>query len=344
MKLGQVMIFFLFLLNLGSCSGEKVESRSLEQIQREAGIPVRIRTIREELFTVQLRYRSRLQGIRETIVGAPVSDRVVEVSARVGDFVEEGQTVVRFPEDNPLAHYDQAKAALDHARKMYERLRKLGEEGGVSRQDLDNAETALRVAEADWRAVHKAVTADAPYSGIITRMDVLPSDNVHAEDPLFSLARMDRLRARVWITEKEVTEVSRGLTAYATVNGDTLWGKLVQLDLAPDLRHQAFRGVVELENPGVVKRLGESALVGLETYRNPRAVVVERWELLPGSEGPGVFVEENGRALWRAVTVGYVDGLRLEIVSGLQPGDRLIVEGGLLLSSGDKVKVITREP
>ena len=113
----------------------------------------------------------------------------------------------------------------------YERIANMYKTGGISKQQLDNARANYDVTAANWDAAQQTVIKKAPISGFVTKVNVRESDNVKKEAELFTISRMDRMKARVWITEKDAREVVTGLPAYAIWNGAKIEGTIVEGDI-----------------------------------------------------------------------------------------------------------------
>lgn len=334
------LIIILIFALLFSCSKEQQESRNMEQIYKEEGVPVKTIAVELRLFETELSYHAVLSGIEESSAYAMVGDKVEKILVNVGDYVRKDQVLMSFPTDNPGAQYSQAKVAFDNAKTAYERVENLFKTGGISQQDLDNAKAGYDVATANWDAVQQSVKVRAPISGQVTKVNVRESDNVRRDDELFTISKTNKLKAKVWVAESEIQNVKKGLPAYAVWNDSTIQGKVVQVDLAMNQQVQAFGAVIEFDNPRNCVTCGVTADVVIKTYSNPNAMVVERKNILNDQEGSYVFVVNSGFAKKRYVTLGNQEGMNIEILEGLQQGDELIVEGQLLLDQDSKVKII----
>jgi len=337
------IFYFLPLLALIAfsfygCSDGPVANNNLEQIYREEGVPVRTVSVTPRPFETWLLYNAELEGIKESSGDSMVADRVDKIYVRVGDYVQKDQVILSFPTDNPAAQYHQAKVAYESAKKSYERIKNLYSSGGVSRQDLDNAKAAYDVASANWNSARQSIEVKAPISGYITKMNVSESDNVHPGDELFTVSQTNRLRAKVWATEKEILDIRVGQAATAEWNGVKLDGSVTQVDMALNHDMQAFGVVIEFNNPENKIPLGVTAEVHIMTYSTPDAVVVERKNVFRDKDGLFVYVAADGKAVRRTVAEGREQGPDVEITGGLNPGDELIVEGQILLEDGTKIK------
>ena len=97
----------IVLILLPACSGEGEQAKSMEQIYKEEGVPVKIAEIKPQHFEKMLTYHAVLTGIEESTVSAQITDRVERVLVNIGDYVKKDQVLITFPMDNPSAQYQQ---------------------------------------------------------------------------------------------------------------------------------------------------------------------------------------------------------------------------------------------
>ncbi len=338
-------IFFLSglilaILFFSNCSKQEAETKNIEQIYREEGVPVRVKTIVLQEFRNELNFHSVLSGIQESSAYATFSDEVEKIHVRVGDYVKKNSVLMTFPTDNPATRYYQAKVAFENSETAYERVKNLYNDGGISRQELDNAGAAYQVAKADWEAVQLTVMVRAPISGYVTKVNVRETDNVQRDDELITISRINKMKAKVWVSENEISDIKKGQAAHATWKGTEVEGKVVQVDMAMDQEKQAFQVVMEFKNPDNILKPGITVDVKVAVYINPEAMVVKRQNILEEEGSFFVYILSNSTAERRDVKLGRRQVLDVEILDGLNPGDELIVEGLMLLEPGAKVKVI----
>lgn len=334
-------LFILLVMTLYlSCSEKEKDTRSIEQIYKEEGVPVRTKRIEAKDFRVERAYNAVLTGIEESSAYAKVEDKVERVFVKVGDYVREDDILITFPTDNPNAQYFQAKTAYETAKLSYERISNMYNTGGISKQQLDNAKASYEVAQANWDAAQQAVIVKAPISGYVTMVAVRETDNVKKDAGLVTISRMDKMKAWVWISEKDASEIKRDLPAYAEWNDVRIEGSVVEVDMALNQMKQAFGCVLEFNNPHKILKFGITVDVFIETYHNPKALVIELKDVLKEQNKYYVYLVENGHAVKKPIIPGKRYKLKMEIEEGLQPGDEMVVQGQMLLESGVKVRII----
>jgi membrane fusion protein (multidrug efflux system) len=329
----------LCVMLLSGCGSQQEEAKSMEQIYSEEGVPVRTEKVRLTSFADRRTYNAVLSGLHESSAYAMISDKIAKVHAKVGDSVKKDEVIVSFPTDNPAAQYYQAKVSFENAEASYKRMEDLYATGGISQQELDNAKTSYRVAEANWDAVQQSVLVRAPIDGVVTKVNVRESDNVRVDDELFTVSRIDKLKAKIWVSDKDVRSFKKGSSASAVWDDVEISGRVVQVDMSVNKERQGFGVTVELDNPAKIPLTGMVAVVSVDLYSNPEAVVVERKNILKEDEETYVFVVDGGTAKKRMVTLGSFNGLDVEVVEGLAPGDELIIEGQMHLQDGAKIRI-----
>ena len=334
-------LMFTILLTVvvlfGCSQRETAESKNIEQIYKEEGIPIKTKTLFEAEFTKELSYNTVLSGLRQSAASAMIGGRIEKVLVKVGDFVEKDQVLFEFPEDAPAGQFKQANAGYELAKSTFERLQNLYELGGISKQDLDGAETQFKVAEANLDGVLQMLKVRAPISGHVTNITVRETDGVQAESVLATISQTEKLKAKIWATEEEAEQLRAGKTATANHNGKTIFGKVTQVGIASDMKHNAFAVDLVFDNNGF--KSGVMSEIKINTYKNFNALSVNRKNVKSDSKGKFVFISDNNIAKKVYVTVGK-ENRQFEILSGLKAGDKVITEGLNLIYDGAKIKEV----
>lgn len=334
-----LFIVFISLINIG-CDEETIESKNMEQIYKEEGVPVRVIELTKSQFKPQLTYNAVLTGIKESNASAMIGGRIEKIYVKVGDYVKKDQVLMTFPEDSPSAQFTQAKSAYENSKNMYERYKKLYEVGGISRQDFDNIETQYKVNKANWESVRKLVKVLSPISGYVTKVIVNESDNVKAKALLATVANLNKLKCTIQVAEDEIDFIKEGTPALAEWKGKTIHGQVTQVDWAMNPISQSFNADVVFENPENILKAGVTADVLIEGKSDNENITTERKDLVKRGDEYFAFVLEGNVAKEKNVKVGNSSGNYIEIISGLEEGDLLIVEGQMFLKDNTKVKVI----
>jgi RND family efflux transporter MFP subunit len=322
------------------CGAKKKPAKNMEQIQKEQGIPVRVKAVELSTFNQVLSYNATLSGIEESTAQAMVSDIVVKINARVGDRVSKGQVIMNFPSNTPAAQYEQARTGFNAQKQVYERMQRLFTQGAISRQDMDNAETGYNVAKANLDASEQMINVRAPISGIITAIMVNPAEKVFPGTNLFTVSSTGGYKAVLNVPDTEVAKIKKGASATALVNGTSIQGKVSSISMAVDPNTKAIR--VEATFSGMNREIsyGSMARVDITVMSKPGVIVVERQHIAIENDKSYVWLNENNRAVRREIQTGENDKLNFEVISGLAIDDQLIVEGISQLAESALIRVV----
>lgn len=333
-------ILFLALLLLAGCGSENSDTKSSEDIRNEEGFPVKVEEIKYQPFEKYLTFFSKLTGVKEATKGAMVGGNITKVNAKIGDYVKEGQVIIQFDTDNPALQYNQAKTTFENAEKNYVRLKALYDAGETSLAAFEGAETQYLVSKRNFESLKKMLFIESPFDGYIVDLKVNPGDGVKSEVPLFTVAQLFKMRSKIWVSEKEIVQFKKGMTAITEFGGQRFVGKIVEIALAVDPARQAFYVEVEFDNSKGILKSGLTNEIKILTYENPKAIILQRNLIMNDENGSYVFVNADGKASKRYIGNGNDSGILYEIKTGLNPGDMLIIKGASQLEDGSKLNVI----
>lgn len=321
--------------------------------------PVELTEVRAEDVIEWIRAVGSIHADQQVELSAEVGGRLAEIEVEVGDLVEEGDLVARLDDERLRIARDLARAEVEMARANLEKSRRDAQrqvslyEGQVTSEfSLEQANLKARIDEGQLKvaqarlAVAERNLADAsiisPVEGEITRKHVEVGELVEAGTPLFEVAKIDRVKIVVHVSELEVTRLHKGQEAEISVDGHpgvVFRGAVNTISAQADPQTRAFPVEILVVNDQAEKLLpgfiGRARIRG-RTFENaislPEEVVVE-------SDGrPVVFVATGDTASARSVETGFADRGRLLITQGLEPGDRVIVTGQQSLRDGDRIQ------
>jgi len=323
-------------------------AQDVGDIRAQTGIPVEVAAAQEGPLVVRREFTGTLRGIREATVRAKTGDEIVEIPVLVGQRVRAGQVVIRQSGRGSQASVDQAEAAYQQATRSVERLRPLKDRGAISEQDWDNALTGLRVAEANLEAARRSVDLISPIDGIVTDVPVTRGMIPESGDPLVRVSDLSRVQVLLQVSPEQARELALAQPAHLPSQG--LEGRVTRIALQASAVSRLLE--VELTFPGPRARprvsddsspAAEPAIPGtlvtaqVEVGRRASTLLVPQAAV---REGIAWMVGTDGCAHRREVTLGLTgDGL-VEVLSGLAPGERVVVAGTSLLSDGARIRIV----
>lgn len=307
---------------------------SVEEIRAQSGIPVTVAPATAGSLDLWMSFNGSVSGVRDAVIRARTGDQVASVHVTVGETVRQGQLVVRQAGETSQARVRQAQVAAQQAQRTVDRLRPLHEAGALSDQDFDQALTQLQLATADLAAARDVLSLTSPLTGTVTEVTARPGMIPSAGDPLARVADLSELVVRMDVSAREAATIREGQPARLEGGGATGQVRRVAIQADPVSR------MVEIEvgfPPGSGLIPGTLATVEVQVASREDAVQVPTSAV---TDGAVWVVGEDDLVARRSVQVGLEGSDRVEIVSGLEPGDQVVVGGGSLLSDGARVRIV----
>ena len=337
-------------------------------LERPTRPPLLVRAISPRVadLEVSLHYTADILPIERTdILPTEVSGRLQSVLVDKGDRVNKGELLATIDRSELEDHVRQAEANLRDAQARYENARiswqryaELFERGFVARQERDNAEMELSVAEARLENSRAALAVAntrlgymeirAPFPGYVARRYLDPGAQVRSDgEPILTLMRFAPVKVNVPVLERDVRWIELGLPARLEVDaypGEVFVGKVVRFAPALDLVTRTLEAEVNIPNPELRLKPGMYGRVSLIAEVHQDALLLPRQAVIPGGNGEyWVYVVQQGRATRTPVEVGYEQGDEVEVTEGVALTDRVIVAGADKVEEGSPVEIAGEE-
>lgn len=307
---------------------------------------------REQLFANRVEAIGTLAPNERVELTLTASDRVTALYFDDGDRVRRGQTLLSLAQREQVAQVESAEADLAQARRELARIEPLAQQGAASQAELEVAGRNVNTAAAQLRAVQSRQrdrVLVAPFDGVLGFRRVSVGSLVRPGDVVATLIDDSVMRLEFSVPSNFLRLLRPGLDIEAATGdlpGETFSGTVTTIDNAIDPVTRSIRVRASLPNPDGVLRSGMFMSVALLAEPR-RALSVPEIAMQP--VGPLSFVwivDESGGNGPVARRVRVEPGLRqdgrVEIVSGLTPGQLVVTEGLLRIREG--VPVVLRDP
>jgi RND family efflux transporter MFP subunit len=343
-----VCLAFSGLLAVTGILSRSASTAALQQQTTQAAEPtVAVVAPEKAPATVSVDLPGQTQAYTEAPIFAQTTGYVKKWYFDIGAKVKAGDVLAEI--DTPQVDQDlnqakanlaQAQAALDLSRVTFRRDQDLLERKVIAQQDFDTASSDLHSKEATVNANAAAVSrlqaledfkiVRAPFDGIVTRRntDIGQIVNSGSGTPLFDVAQVSPLRIYVNVPEAMAGYVRIGGPAHVTFStfpGQKFSGQVVRTAQAIDPTSRTLLTEIDVANDSGQLLPGAYSPVHLET-EGPTSLLVPSSSLLFRSEGASLgVVGSDNRIHLKKVKIGRDLGRKLEIVSGLSPTDRVVV-------------------
>lgn len=295
-----------------------------------------------------------VQAAAEVRVLPRITGRLLDVTVDEGDRVRPGQVLARietteleWQREQQRAALATAEAGLAKARSDRDRMRLLLVDGAISRQQFDHAATQAEMSKAQVRQIRAAIrqldaqighgVVVSPIAGTVLARSAETGSLATPGAPLFTLARDGRLSVHLQVPEQHVPLLKAGAPVKVRSSaypGREFPSRIARVNPAVDPRTRLLPVKVDL--PPSELRVG--MFVEVEIQEGDRqALVIPAAAIQSDGSGTWVYRVDQGRVRRSPVEIGSRSGDRVEILSGLTAGAKVVSGGSAFLSDGDSV-------
>ena len=309
---------------------------------------VTMAVVQPHAFTDAIQALGVAKGKQSVTITAATTQLVERVHFSDGQNVKKGAVLISLKNTEQDAGLAQAQAGLDQAQKAYERYQTLSQQGWSSKAQVDQYEAAYKAALANVNAA-RARQADreirAPFSGVVGLSDVAPGALVNPGAPIVTLDDVSTMRVDFQAPEQFLGLIREGEAIVATVDaypGEKVQGRIVRLDTRIDERTRSITARAEFANPG--RKLKPGMLLRVSISRGQRqALAVPESAISVQGDSAFVFVIHTAGprsvAEQRPVVTGVRQDNIVEVLEGVQPGDKIVADGLNKVQPGQPVRV-----
>jgi len=287
-----------------------------------------------------------VEAVRQSTVSAQVSARIEELPFDVDDYVERGDVIVRFRNQQAAADLKQSEAALQEAQARleeaaasHERIERLYTQERISRADMDRATADLQSARARVEAARGALLGAkeqyentlvrAPFAGIVVERHVELGEMATVGTPLMTGLSLEHLRVVADVPQHDIAALRRDGGAMVDLpGGETLQAQKIRIFPYADAGTHTFRVRIRLAEgqhgiyPGMWVKVrfitGED-----EALLIPASALVRRSELTAV-----YLLDQEDRLRLRQIRLGReLDDGRISVLAGLEEGERVVIDG-----------------
>lgn len=365
--LGLIVILILTLSLLsGGCGAQKTVA------VEEKYIPVEVQSASMSTLVETAVFSGKVYADQELNIMPKISGKVTGVNVKVGSPVKAGAVLFTLDKEDlqkavdqaalvvrtAEANYDRTKEQVDLAKINLERQQQLYNAGAISKSQLESSESQasakpLELAQIQWDQAKLSLqqaqdalsnsVVRAPIDGTISAVNVKYGETASNVQQAITLTTLDNLYVSINVDENIVVAIKPGQNAKVTVSstgGAEITGKIDTIAPSANPQTQLYAVKVKIDNKDGVIKPGMFAKVELSIKNKDNVLAVNSEAVVLKNGKNTVYVVEGDRAVAKEVVTGLDTGVLLEIVKGLNSGDKVIVKGQTLVEQGSKVKVV----
>lgn len=348
MKKYNALTISLAVLALASCGGKE------ETKEKEQTVPVvKVETVNARTVDQLGTYTASVEAQIVNNISSSMPNRIKQILVDEGQRVSAGQRVAVLDDVNTFSYETQvnnAKANLENIQVNYNRAVELFKIGGGTKQQVDameiqliNAKNALAQAERTLRNARENTVLTSPISGVVTARNYDPGD-MTGNLPILTVARIQPVKIVINVTESELPRVHKGMPAeirFDTYGDEEFHGTVTTVMPTVDTQSRTFGVEVTLANADGRVLPGMFGRVTLNLGKADRVVVPDKAVVKQqGSGNQYVYVyNPDGTVSYNQVQLGRRLGDEYELLSGVEPGSKVVISGQSKLANGIKVDI-----
>jgi membrane fusion protein, multidrug efflux system len=339
-----IIIAFSFLF-LPACSSKRKKEVTVQQ-KNGPKPPARVDgyIVETQLLSETLEIPGTIVSNETTDVHPEVSGRITGLYVREGAQVSKGALLAKLYDADLQAQRRKLMVQLQIAQQTQARHQKLVEIGGISKEDYSATALQVNNIRADLDIINTAIRRTevrAPFSGKLGLKETSTGAFVTPQSVITRLQKTSGLQIDFNLPEKYTSKLRPGHYVNFTVEGSgrnyTAVVTATQSGIEQSTRSLTIRANVKGDETGLVP--GSFAKVKLAFDPDPNALMIPSPAIVPQARGKKVYVVKDGKAAFVEVVTGVRDSINVQVVSGLNKGDTVVVTGLLSLKPDSKVIV-----
>ncbi len=355
------LVTVFLLVGFTACENRPPAREAANQPSRIAAVEVKI--LEPQRWAETISSFGVIDAAQEIVITVDFSERVNRVHVGEGDRIEADQLLIELDgkkQQLRLARFrttlKETKANLTNAQTTLKRQEALYAKRNIALSKLEESQLVLKTARARFDEALAAVRLaereladrkiNSPAAGQIVKKSVEPGEIVSPGTPLIVIQVVDAVRVITYVTEKDINHLSLGNEATVTtpgVQGRAHTARIESLGSKADTDTGNFSVKLTIPNSDGLLRPGMTARVNLQGLTYQDAILIPERALVDRNRRRVAYKVENGKAVQVEPIISLTTVDQAHVLSGLQAGDRLIVNGLANIVAGTPVKVIRKD-
>lgn len=351
----RIIITTLTLVAIGALIGwvlisnkKENEAKAAIVSQTESAIPVTIATVSKKPIKLDFSANGKFSSNQDLQILSEANGRVLQLRVKRGSKVNKGQVLAVIESEMAGIEAQKAEDNYQKTKIDYDRYKSAYETGGVTKAQFDDVSLAMRNAESQLRQAKRNLndaTVKAPITGVINDRFIEEGSFVSVGTPLFEIVDASFLKLNVSANEYQVVNIQEGdeVAIFSNVFPDEEFKGTIDFiaQKADNTMNYPIEILVENSNKIPLKS-GMYATAKFEFPEQEPRIIVDRTAFVGSVSSNQVYVysESNQTVSLREVVAGRIIGEQVEVLRGLEEGEKVITSGQINLRDGSEVEAM----
>jgi RND family efflux transporter MFP subunit len=322
----------------------------LDTLKKSALVTTAI--VNDTIFTHYIDIQGNVDTKQNLIIYPEYSGVLSQVYVKSGQKVNKGQILARIDDGGLSNQLAQMETQATLAKTTFERQKNLWDKKIGSEIQFLQAKTnyeAQMKAVAQMRAQLGKTIVKAPFSGVIDEVITEKGQVVGPGQQLMRIVNLSDMYVSANIPESFIGKIKVGAIVDVQVKsiGKTYQGRVRQVGNYINPNNRNFSIEVAVPNKDNLLRPNQVAVLKIEDYKKPNAILVPESIVTENAAGEKILytvdvASKEPKAVKKTITIGLTSGSNVEVKSGLNKGETIIIEGARSVQNGDQVEIIKK--
>ena len=340
---------FVLLCLLAACGDGEPVADVEEDAEQAPPVPVEVGLPSRGDVHAVYTGTAPIEAFAEADVIAKVHGEVREILVEEGDDIRKGQILARLDGDRLRLELNESEARLRKLQRDFERNVELNEKGLISDGDFERIKFEMEALEASHNLAKLELDYTrirSPIDGVVSERYVKMGTTLNVDQPVFRVTSFEPLVAYLHVPEREYRNIQVGQPAGISIDalsGPPILADVTRVSPVVDPATGTFKITIEIFDEERRIKPGMFGRIGVIYDRHENALQVPRSAIVEDLGQSSVFVVEGDIAVRKPVNTGYSDRGMVEILSGINDDERIVLVGQIGLKSDSKVTIINDE-
>lgn len=309
------------------------------------GVAVEVSEIMVKDISSFLTSTTNIEAENEATVLAEIDGRVIKIYKEEGDKVRKGGLLAKLDDEEKLIALKKATVKAENGKANYERSKELYAQNLLSSEAFGEVKYQYELAKSDLERAEYNLSKTkimAPFRGEVTLRHIKLGQNIKPTDPLFTITNRDLLVANIYLPEKDALSLKVGQEVKISVSWDKATrysGVIERISPIVDAQTGTVKVTIYARNlPDLIKP-GSFVSINIVKEIHNDAILIPKKSIIKDFQENFVFIVEDDTAKKVKVELGFEDNGYVEILSGLDAGQKVVSVGQGGLKDGSKIKI-----